>query len=1093
MADELPPQDPGGNVDLGAPTPPAKTPPNIEAFLADQANEAIKAGGDPQMVTARLGQMVAHLRAHPDVHQQANEAITVHGADPYSVAGKLSQLARHVGIGAPKAEAPDPTIKYDGTQANAGLVPSALHGATFGLSHKLLAGVDAAGDALAEGLHHPTEDLSSTLGTAYDQNLAAERAAAAKYAHEHPTADRVAEIAGGVGTGLAGGAVLGAGAKVANMGRLAKIGSALTTGATTGAVYGVGEASGSPSDYAKTIAKDAALGAGGSLVALPVAAAAGGLARAAHIPQAVSWAAEHLAGIVPEGSAKRTLSAVAQSIGTKGKAADQIAAAAKRDETAGFVPHDVPQGVPVMALNTAGPNVEALAENIANRPGTGRAIIQKALTDRQAQMRPSVSSAFDRLSETSPEDGEALLRQLSEAQAKRASAESVADAVAQEAKRAKPAALMAPHEAWQQELGGDAPNGIAALRQYADAQKAEAARLYGAAREATAGQPAQSATLDQILQTPAGRSAYGWAKMQMANRNKALPTVAGEMAPPPGFSQEQWDSVLARMRRTEEAPGTPTIAPPGPPIEAGRKADYSTQSKSQLLDLLRQEQGVLDAESTKASGGWSAVDENTGVGRGGGTLSGGMAKKRAGYAVQRIDAIEQQLRDRHGLSADDIAEHRFGSPDFRQEPAWVSESAPPPAPRPTDAPASLLAQMAGEPKSVPDPETLHYMKQYLAKLSRLGVNDGAQGTIATQAQGALGQWGNIRNELPEVWQHADAAFAKHSRLIDALNAGRGILRTQTNPAGQGKKALYTSLDALEQRVGSLSPEEQHAMQVGAQSAISDLLQSGKGVKGFVAQLHDPTSPMTRRVSLALGDPEAPARLAQRLAPQPNLLPAGPPVPSVSPELQAGARGLDVLRHGETAPGNAPDRSLPLLADARAAMPPDARRTLQRGAAQAVRGEFAGSGSPNPARVFASSPERVKQVAHAFADQTTANQFQQVVNAWANAQQQADRITGNSRTALRGSVEGARDLVGPELLPALASGHVGGVARGVIKSLVGDAQAQARDQLDREIAQVLTSGNLNAIPVARRAAVLRELSSRAGRDAVARAGAITAAR
>jgi hypothetical protein len=130
-----------------------------------------------------------------------------------------------------------------------------------------------------------------------------------------------------------------------------------------------------------------------------------------------------------------------------------------------------------------------------------------------------------------------------------------------------------------------------------------------------------------------------------------------------------------------------------------------------------------------------------------------------------------------------------------------------------------LPTIPGETQELPDPEVLHFMKQYLAKVSRLGVRDGAAGKVATEAQSNVGLWSKIRDELPEEWQTADAAFAKKQKLIDMMDTGRNVFRTQANPGGNARKAVKTSLDAIPDRVQN--PEQADALRTGVGIAAQD--------------------------------------------------------------------------------------------------------------------------------------------------------------------------------------------------------------------------------------------------------------------------------
>jgi hypothetical protein len=122
-------------------------------------------------------------------------------------------------------------------------------------------------------------------------------------------------------------------------------------------------------------------------------------------------------------------------------------------------------------------------------------------------------------------------------------------------------------------------------------------------------------------------------------------------------------------------------------------------------------------------------------------------------------------------------------------------------------------------ETMPDPEVMHYMKQYLSKVARLGVRDGAAGKVATEAQANVGLWGKISDELPDVWKTADKAFARKQRLIDMMDAGRNVFRTQTNPSGNARKAVQTSLDAIPGRVKDA--EQAEALRTGVGMAAQD--------------------------------------------------------------------------------------------------------------------------------------------------------------------------------------------------------------------------------------------------------------------------------
>jgi hypothetical protein len=263
-------------------------------------------------------------------------------------------------------------------------------------------------------------------------------------------------------------------------------------------------------------------------------------------------------------------------------------------------------------------------------------------------------------------------------------------------------------------------------------------------------------------------------------------------------------------------------------------------------------------------------------------------------------------------------------------------------------------------EKVPDAETLHYAKQYVAKVARLGVHDGQGGKLATEAQGALTQWGKIRDELPEEFRAADDAFARQSRVIDAMNEGRNVYRTGDNPPGRPGKVLHGSLDGLAERAKQSTPEEAAARQVGAATATH-------------------------------------AKLA-----------------SAPPSIKS------------------------------------------------------------PRRIFPASDVATEQRGYAFPSPDKAADFEQAVAAWDRAQQQAERITGNSRTGLRGAEgSGMSSAAGASLL---TSGPRAAI-RTMIHAMGGSVRLANQQKLEGEIAKILTSPDgLNLPPAARAVHVHNRIQS-----------------
>lgn len=932
-----------------------------------------------------------------------------------------------------------------------------LSGATLGAGNKLT----AAGNALLDKLQ------GQPFGESYRARLQAERDAETAFRGRHPIGNAALELGGGIGALIASGGT-SAPAELANVGRLARMAKAAATGFDLGAASGAINADGGLEERAQAAAKGGALGAAGGAILTPLAEGAGYLVGKTPIPRMVSTLAQKGAGMLPAGSAmRRALETAAGATGTRGQAASAVGQRMAMDEAGGFQPPAATAGMPALALNQAGPNLEGLAENIATRPGTGKTTIANAVQARQAQMRPSVVAALDQATGTTPAEGEKLLQRLADEQTRVAKIQSVAKAVGADARTARPARPSAL-QVWQDEIGPDAQNGIQALRQHVDEQTAEASRLYGAAREATRGQAVESPTLDEVMKTPAGQSAFSWARMQKGNRGSALPTVEGSPPPPKGFTDEQWDTLLERSggqsvrdqtgklrtnlgNVSEDALNTERNrlaelnaaeeALHGGVQDAGYRSAYGELPKTEKFGRKGQEDlpdadGMVDAERLAADNKIVSDFNKSKIVR--------AARSRA------MDRIDTELAGRS--SAGDF--------DYGANAGEASGGA-------TPLPAVT--------KEVPDPETLHFMKQRLAQIARIGVNDGAQGTIATQAQGALGVWSKVRDELPDVWRQADDAYATKARVIDMLNKGRDLMRTQLNPAGRGRRALMTSLEGVEQTVAQGSPAEQQAFRTGAQSAVTDYLRSGGSPATLAKQLQDPTSVMSRRVALAMNDAQAPQRLAAKLAPIPQQLLAAPPVPALSQSAQGAAKGLDVLKYGVSAPGSAPERSLGLFDQNVSGMNASGRAGLQRGAAQALRGEFAGAGGSmqSPGRVFDfGSPERAQQMSYAFTSPQAGSEFQNTIGGWDRVAQQAQRLTGNSRTAARAAEEASRDPGMGSAVGQLFSGHPINAVRSLAGGMNTEATSQARQRLDQEIANILTSPEARALPEAQRIALFR---------------------
>lgn len=666
-----------------------------------------------------------------------------------------------------KAEQATATTMHSGRQAPTGMIPSAVDAATFGLSTKGTALGTAAIAALKEGFKHPSENLAPLAGGVYKQDLGALRSAQSQYHEAHPILDTVAQIGGAVAPiVLTGG--LGSAGEAANLSRLARFGKTIATGAKFGAANAAGHSDALEEGRGVTgLAGDAAKGGliGGAIggASIPATAVIGKVVRAAGVPAALSAGAGKLAEVTPSGRSQQLLQSIKTALGQEGEAAQVIAKRGRMDVQGGYAPTPLHPSIPPMALDAAGPNVEALAEGIANKNGPGRATIVNAVESRAQQLRPTITAELEK------------------------------------------------------GTGVSATDGLKPLQDALDARSAEAKALYDAARAETKGQPVTSQTFEQIKATPAGKKALAVAQAQQGNMFQA----AGESVPE-GYSPEQWAGIKQTM------------------LERGM-------------------------------------------------------------------------------------------------------------PIPDNVPGTTTPNL-------PDPETLHLMKQHLAQLAKLGTADGEGGQLSASAKGALSVWGKVRDELPDVWKAADDAYAARSRVIDMMNRGRQVFSTPLNPsAPTAQKALGRSLGGLDTKLAAASPEEQGAAQVGAATAAH-----------------------------------------AQLAAAPNAV-------------------------------------------------------------------------KSPGRIFARSPQQVQQLAHAFPTPEAAQDFQGAVSGWDKVAQQAERLTGNSRTALRSEEIGSRDL----MQPGSVLGRPRMVLRSLINAMNSEYEAGNKQQLDRMIASMLTSKDLQTVPAAMRAGVLRD--------------------
>jgi len=381
----------------------------------------------------------------------------------------------------------------------------------------------------------------------YEANLAARKSGLTQFRAAHPGQALASTIVGAAAPAVAtmgGSAPTEAGLLAPKATLLAKMGKGAVAGAGYGALQGASQAQGSPEDYAREIALSsgfgAAGGAGGALLGSGIAT----LARKTGLPTYLSNTAASLAGkTAPGGTANRILTNIANTLGARGEASGLVGQYGAMDRAGGYVPEPMPNTVPTMAIDQAGPNTEKLAQTVAHGPpGPGQATMVRALQRRMGAMKPSITEAIQGGTGVGPGEG------------------------------------MQP------------------LRDLVTANKAKANELFDAARAATKGQTIESPTFDAIRKTPIGQQAETYAIIEKANR-MALQPVQVPAGPAPGFDQSQWNRVLDRLRANGE--NIPTVTSeeglPDPELVHYMKQFVARQAKmgNPTDPMTTQAQGVL--------------------------------------------------------------------------------------------------------------------------------------------------------------------------------------------------------------------------------------------------------------------------------------------------------------------------------------------------------------------------------------------------------------------------------------------------------------------------------------------------------------------
>ncbi len=292
-------------------------------------------------------------------------------------------------------------------------------------------------------------------------------------------------------------------------------------------------------------------------------------------------------------------------------------------------------------------------------------------------------------------------------------------------------------------------------------------------------------------------------------------------------------------------------------------------------------------------------------------------------------------------------------------------------------------------EAVPDAEAWHVMKQYLANAAKLGPDQVTpEGLSSVHAQNALALHGTAIDQQDELFRQADRAYADASSEMRATKLGMASGRATGNPPVQ--RALSGSLTAMEKIAGELPPHEADLFKLGGRHAIASMLRAGKRPEAIALLLEEPTSDISRQVTMAYGE-GAPQRIAAKLRtlePPKLSLPKRPSPFEVDPDMAAAKRGFGITKTPTAPSATNPALSLSALEESVPTMSQSQRRNLQRGAAAAFRGELASGKSLDLA-----TPERARQFAFAAKTPEDARQVGLVDRAWSDLLDRQKKILG----------------------------------------------------------------------------------------------------
>jgi hypothetical protein len=481
---------------------------------------------------------------------------------------------------------------------------------------------------------------------------------------------------------------------------------------------------------------------------------------------------------------------------------------------------------------------------------------------------------------------------------------------------------------------------------------------------------------------------------------------------------------------------------------AAAKVKPKPTTTSEALDVLRQESGgnIPDAVDVLR-----AVKEGRGA-RAAADYPAAIAATK-GQAVPLTKEAEAFLKSPTGQAAWKAVQRNRGdvvaADPSRALPEVVQGTQQTPGFMPTAlGPNSVLAKPQTE--VVPDAEAWHEIKRYVQDAAKLGAGEATpEGVQAIHANNAMGLLDTVIAQQDDMFRAADLPYAASSAEMEATRLG--MTPTKGNPPS--KRALTRSLSAVEDRVSALPENEADLFRLGKQFDIASRLRAGLSPQRAAKLLDEPTSDLSREITLAYG-PGAPRRISARLRTPDATVGPGPfvkpPAPSEIPRMQhtdAALAGLGI-RTTPTAPSPAkPGRSLAELEAWAKGLMPDSKTQLRRGASTAFRDDLAGGKA-----LGLDTPERARQFAFATKAPGDVGQVRAVEEAW-------NDIGGRQKAVLSGNTKlpPGEETVGDVATESIAASVPYMIARGARSVLRHPSKAKVErlGKADAAFAKLLT--------------------------------------